>query len=406
MNDQIELVQENMSRGLLANLVLLVLLVLLIFAVYYLIQIGNRHLPENKRLADGNDQRTLLFFLLTGALVFVWIISIRSLVFSLLTPFLIAAAIAYAVNPLINFLTKHGLSRLLATLALFVFIIAVLVTLSFTLIPRLASEVRDLGAQLPQMTTEWYERLGDWYRSIVSTANFMPETLDDLVEYLDLQSIRGWLIDSAGTFVQRITTWVSSLVMLIVIPVLTFYFLKDGDQICANIRKMIPPDSRPRIYPLARDIDGVLGGFIRGQLMIAAFVGVSSIILLLLLGVNYAILIGVIAGIANIVPYLGPIIGGSIAVLFALLISPFRALLVIVAFIGIQQIEGNILEPIIFGKQVGLHPVLVVLALLAGGSLGGILGLLVAVPAAAVIRVMLLAVIDWFKEKYPKYFET
>jgi predicted PurR-regulated permease PerM len=403
-----ELLQENMTLGLLANLVMLVLLFLLIFTLYYLVQIGNQHLPEQKRLAEGNDQRALLFFLLIGALIFVWFIVNRDLVFSLVTPFLIAAAIAYAVNPLINFLIKHGLSRLMATLALFISVIVVVALLSVTLLPRLAGEIRDLGLQLPELTAEWYERLGDWYRSLASTANFMPETLDGLIEFfdLDLQSIRDWMLDSVGSFIQRVTTWISSLVFLVIIPVLTFYFLKDGDMIFNTIKRMIPPHSRRRIYPLARDIDGVLGGFIRGQLMIAAFVGVLSTIALLIIGVDYAILIGVIAGISNIVPYLGPVIGGGLAVLFALLISPFRALMVIVAFLVIQQVESSILEPYIFSGQVGLHPALVVLALLAGGSLGGLLGLLIAVPTAAVIRVLVLAVVDWFREKYPRYFET
>jgi predicted PurR-regulated permease PerM len=344
---------------------------------------------------------------LIGALVFVWMFINRNLVLSIATPFLVAAAIAYAINPVINFLTKHGTEPFIGHSGLVcIHYCGHCGSFRHTASKAGRGNPQPGHAQLPELTSEWYEGLAGWYRRHRFNSQLHAGTLDDLVDYLDLQSIRDWLVGSAGTFVQRITGWISSLVLLIVIPVLTFYFLKDGDKICASIRKMIPPGSRHRIFPVARDIDGVLGGFIRGQLIIAAFVGVTSIIALLLIGVDYAILIGVIAGIANIVPYLGPIIGGSLAVLFALLISPFRALLVIVVFIGIQQIEGNILEPIIFGNQVGLHPVLVVLALLAGGSLGGILGLLIAVPTAAVIRVVLLAIINWFREKYPRYFET
>jgi predicted PurR-regulated permease PerM len=153
--------------------------------------------------------------------------------------------------------------------------------------------------------------------------------------------------------------------------------------------KSIPKGIRDQVINISRDIDNLLSRFIRGQLIIAMIVGVLSIIALVVLKVQFAFLIGTIAGVTNIIPYFGPIIGAIPAIIVALLDEPMKAIWVIIAFFIIQQTESAILSPKIVGESVGLHPVFVILVLLIGGELFGVIGLIFAIPIAASIKIIL-----------------
>jgi len=172
------------------------------------------------------------------------------------------------------------------------------------------------------------------------------------------------------------------------LKVLAFYFLKDTTKIKKTLILTIPKKYRVSILEVVRDLDEVLGGFITGQLIVAAFIAILTTIALLVLGVRFAIIVGFIAGIANVIPYFESIIGIVPGVLFALLDSPTKLLLwVLGIFIAIQQIESAILSPKIVGNKVGIHPIIVVLVLLIGGKLFGVVGLMIAIPLAGTIKV-------------------
>ncbi|MDW7670604.1 MAG: AI-2E family transporter [Bacillota bacterium] len=399
--------QKNAVPDVLGNLVLMTVLVLLALLVYYLIQIGNQHVPESRQLTFGLEQFKLIFFISLGSLLLIWLFMQQSLLLSLLTPFIIAGVIAYALNPAVLFLTKYRFSRLQAVIGLFLFLILALLLLSLTLLPRLGDDIRDLGEQLPYYSREWYHSLSGWYETRLAAFSFLPDSLEQVVEFfgLEFQAVTNWLLSSLGTVIRGASSLISSLVTLVTVPVLTFYFMKDGDQISAAIQKMVPPASRSWIFPLSRQIDHVLAGFIRGQLIVAVIVGILSGTALLILGIDFAIILGIIAGITNIIPYLGPFIGAVPAVLMALLTSPLKTLWVVAAFVVIQQVESSIISPRIVGHRVGLHPILMILSLLVGGALWGLVGLIIAVPLAGIIRVLFLEILEWFKRRYPAYFE-
>ncbi|MEN1761263.1 AI-2E family transporter [Anoxynatronum sibiricum] len=399
--------QNSALSELLGNLVFGALFVLLVLGAYYLIHIGNSKVPESQKLKFDTGQFKLIFFMVLGALVLLWILARRALILSLLTPFFIAGVLAYALNPVVAYLIRRKFSRLQAVAALFVTLIVLLIVLSMTLLPSLGNEIRHLGEQLPQYSLQWYKQAESWYNQRLSSFAFLPDTLDQVTDFfgLDFQTVSNWLLQSLGSLMKSVSSLVSSLVTLVTVPVLTFYFMKDGDKIAGSVKRSVPPGSRQWVFPLARQIDDVLGGFIRGQLIVAFFVGILSGMVLLLLGIDFALILGIVAGVTNIIPYLGPFIGAIPAVLMALLTSPLQTLWVILAFTVIQQVESSVISPRIVGKRVGLHPTLVILALLMGGALWGLVGLLIAVPTAAVVRVLVLAVINWFRERYPSFFE-
>jgi predicted PurR-regulated permease PerM len=181
----------------------------------------------------------------------------------------------------------------------------------------------------------------------------------------------------------------SQLFNVIIVPVITFYILKDVEYFKNQFILVLPKSKREKFIVLFRDIDNVFGKYIRGQIIIASFVGVFTTIALLWINVKYAFILGIFAGIANIIPYFGPFIGIVPTILFALLDSTTKALYAAGAFIFIQQLESGFLTPRIIGKSVGIHPVYVIMSLIAGGRLFGVIGLIMAVPALAAIKLTL-----------------
>lgn len=403
-----EWLENGAAPGILGSLILLALFVFLLMTVYYLIHIGNRFVPDERQLHLGLEQAKLLFFVFLGGWLLVWLYLNVSLLLSVITPFILAGVFAYALNPVVLFFTRHRLTRTQSVAGLFLLIIVLLVLLSMSIFPRLGDEARSLGEQLPQYSRQWYNTLSTWYQTRLASYAFLPDSLSQITDYfgLEISSVTDWLMESVQKMVVGFSALVSSLVTLITVPVLTFYFLKDADAIAAFVKKVVPPISRPWVYPLARQIDEVLGGFIRGQLIVAMIVGILSGVALLILGIDFAVILGILAGITNIIPYLGPFIGAIPAVFIALLTSPLRTIWVVIAFVVIQQVESSLISPKIVGERVGLHPSLVILSLLVGGALWGLVGLIIAVPLAGMIRVLLKATLDWFKLRYPSLFDA
>ncbi|MCL4370406.1 MAG: AI-2E family transporter, partial [Chloroflexi bacterium] len=161
-----------------------------------------------------------------------------------------------------------------------------------------------------------------------------------------------------------------------------------GARLQTVVAAALPRAVRSRFRGLVRDLDAVLSGFVRGQLLVASSVGLMAGVATWLLGLRYAVVIGVLAGVADVIPYFGPVIGALPAVLLGLAVSPWRALQVTLAFVIIQQLENAVVGPLLIGDQVRLHPLVVIFAVLVGGTLAGVWGMLLAVPAVGMTRVL------------------
>jgi len=405
METLLDLLDTGLLASFLSKLLLVSILFLIITVVYYIIHIGNRHLEPNEQLVFTLDHLKAVIIGLLGFALLFWLYFRRESILPMLTPFIVAGVIAYAFSPVIQRIMKiTRLPRVWSVLILLLSGIFLMLFLFYTLLPSIADELRKLGDQLPEFTMAVYHGFEDWYQQNLANVVFLPDHPQEVMEFfnLDVGTITNFLFDSLGNLASRLGAFLSSLVYLVTIPVLTFYFMKDEEIIAHFIKEAIPKKSQPWVYPLARQLDLVLSGFIRGQLLVALFVGVSSGLALILLGVEFAILIGILAGITNIIPYLGPIIGGIPAAIIAFLDTPIKALWVIIAFVVIQQAESSVVSPRIVGHRVGLHPTIIILALLIGGSLWGFIGLLIAVPLAAIVNVFVSAALRWLKHTLPK----
>lgn len=327
-------------------------------------------------------RRLRLYLLIAAAGTIVFFLF---LVRDILTPFLLAAALAYLANPLVNAFERREIPRSLAIILVYtVFVVAAVLTI-YGLIPAWTRELNAVLLNLPLMAQQIERSTLNWVNNLVRLPG--SELLKEVITVsihrgeMILENLSARVLDSLlGLFPRAFN--------LVLAPFLAYYLLRDQELIRTTLLSLVPHDKRHDVQDVLREVNRVIAGFLRGQIIVSIFVGSFIGLALLLLRVDYALLIGAFAGLLDIIPYFGPIIGAIPAVALALLKSPVTALWVIVAFVVANQIESMVLQPRIVGGHVGLHPLTVIFAILAGGKLLGIWGMLVAVPLTAAIKVL------------------
>ncbi len=305
---------------------------------------------------------------------------------AILPPFLLAAVLSYLLNPLVNVLVRKGFSRLSALTFIYLAVfmlgavgVGLIVPVVFSELNRLAEFLPGYFAELQAMSAAFQERYSQFQLPLA-----VRQSLDEAI-----LTVQGQLIGLIASVAQGVLGIFTALFSLLLAPVLSFYLVKDLEQLRAGMRRFLPRRDRAGTLDLLGEIDGVISGFVRGQLIVAAVVGILVTIALAVLRIRFAVILGIFAGITEIIPYFGPLIGAIPAVAVAAATSPVEALKVLAAIFVIQQVESQILSPRIIGSHVGLHPLAVIFALLVGFELFGLVGMIAAVPAAAVLRVLI-----------------
>ncbi len=333
-------------------------------------------------MSDVQKLLLLLGALATGGLLY--------LLAPVLTPFLVAAILAYMGDPLVDRL-EQKLPRGLAVSIVFLLIFSFLTLLVLLLLPGIERQVSQLIAKLPLYMDRIEQNLLPWLKQRMGE-----------FAVIDMEAIRAWVRTSwseaggiaAGALAQISRSGmvlVAALANLLLIPVLTFYLLRDWDILVARVGELFPRRIEPTIRTLATESDDVLGAFLRGQLAVMFGLGTIYSTGLWLVGVDFSLLIGMLAGLVSFVPYLGFVVGMAVASIAALLqFQEVMPLLWVLAVFGVGQlVESFVLTPMLVGDRIGLHPVAVIFAVLAGGQLFGFFGILLALPVAAVVMVLL-----------------
>jgi len=309
-----------------------------------------------------------------------------------LTPFLFAALLAYLGDPLIDRLEARKIPRSWAVALVFGVILLSLLLLLLFLIPMMTHQFKGLIQRLPAHIDWFQTHILPWLQHHLGVE---PESLSlrnlqtKLIAFAqDMGDMAGSLLESFRASSTALFAWLANLIL---VPVVTFYLLRDWDLLVAKIHDLLPRRIEPVVNTLARESDEVIGAFLRGQIIVMAALGVLYSTGLAVIGLEFSLLIGMLAGLVSFVPYLGLITGILVASIAALL--QFHSLLSLIpVFIvfGIGQWIGDfLLTPKLVGDRIGLHPVAVLFAVLAGGHLFGFLGILLALPVAAVIAVLL-----------------
>ena len=378
----------------------LLIFILLAVIIYYLINVGNKFLSANKRIRI-KDKRILSVLL--GLLCIFALYNIfkkYSIVSDTAFTIVLSAVIAYLFNPIIDFLEKKNIKRVYGVLILYISILAVIFVLAFLVLPKSGRELKRLATDMPKYIENMTGMIDVLHTKYSSTMGELPDVFQGIQGILkeNLILIENMLINGLKNFFSVIINVFSKVISVVLTPILTFYFLVDKDYFTKKLKKLIPKSSREKNLGLMREIDDVLSKFVRGKLILASYVGVTTSIFLLIVGVDFAIFIGLITGIADIVPYIGPFIGFLPAFFFALLGGPIKAVWVSIFFVLIQWVENNILAPKIIGDTIGIHPIVILLSIILGGGVFGILGMILAIPAVAV-SIILFA---FFKNEYTK----
>lgn len=319
-----------------------------------------------------------------------------------LMPFALGMAIAYLLDPVADRLEKLGLSRGIATLVILLCFFALLALVILTLVPLLIPQLIRLVEELPS----YFQRMSDMASPLISlvTNRLDGQQIDGLQEaaagYADI--VAGWALN----LLQRL--WAGGLAIIdivslfVITPMVAFYLLRDFDKIVAKLGGLVPRPYAPMINSLASESDHVLGRFVRGQALVALLLGIFYATALSIAGLRFGFAIGVVAGIVNIIPFVGSIVGFVVAVSVAVVQFDNWIMWLVIASIFVfgQVIEGNFITPRLIGDAVGLHPVWIIFALLAGGHLFGITGVMLAVPAAAILGVVVRRSIIHYRETH------
>ena len=323
--------------------------------------------------------------LVGGAIVAYLLLRMLAYLAPLLAPVLLATVVIVLLNPVVGLLERHGVPRLAGTALCYLVLIGVVVLLVWTVLPPAIAQVRTLVANLPQTLDRAQRavaRLAGRYG--VDLGGGQGGGIGDFLQRHQDAALRA--LTGVRAFA---SSFARALAVSVAAVIVAFYTLVQLPRLRGIAVALLPPERRDELIALGSRIQVAVGGYVRGQLLVAAYVGVASSLALWLLHLPYAFLVGAIAGITNLIPLIGPFIGGAIAVGIALANAhPLQALWAALALLAVQQVDNHLITPNVMARTVALNPIAVILGLLLLGSLWGFLGALIAVPFLAVLKLV------------------
>lgn len=323
----------------------------------------------------------------------IWL-PILKVMFKILFPFIAAAFITYLLHPLIERIHEGGLHRGLAVFIIYFLFFGGVGYAFYKGLPEFIKQLKDLAESVPELTNQ-YMIFVDYIQN--KTAAW-PDGIQERVNE-GIVSIEQRLAAILSNVINSILELVGSLFTIAIIPFISFYMLKDYALIKKTVWYLTPRKWRQGGLLLLRDIDKSLGSYIRGQTLVCVVIGTLTALLFWLFHMKYPLLLGIIIGITNVIPYFGPVIGAIPAVIIASTISVKMVMITAGIIFSMQFLEGNILSPLIVGKSLHMHPLIIILALFAGEEIGGIPGMILSVPLFAILKVGLLHTIKYFGKK-------
>lgn len=419
----LEQISGNAARFMIYALAILSIL-LIFLAIYYLINIGNRYIDGKKRI---NIDLRLITKIFLGILIF-YLINIIFNKFPILgytlSSVIIAIIFAYIIDPIVNYLERKGVKRQFGVIIVYISVILIFGILIVSVIPKTINEISNLLTSLPAMVDTLIREVNNFVSNVFAKFNIelpenfinvyketnpkvngdveTPQIVSDILDSIKatindlIVKAQGSLMGSLSNVLSKLYGFLTSAFRLVLIIIFSFYFSVDKDRFMHRVKKAIPNKYRNDISYLTSNIDTALQQFIRGRMLMAIFVGLLTMAYLLVLRVDFAIIIGLITCVADIIPYIGPFLGCAPAVLFAFMDSPMKALWVLILFVIVQWVENNILAPKLIGDSTGLNPLVILISIIIGGGIFGVWGMVISVPLTSIIFIL----VDFIKIKY------
>lgn len=333
-----------------------------------------------------NKKHAIYLIMLLLSIIFAYYIfknwnSVKNIVF----PIIFSCLSAYILSPFVQYFESKGFSPTFSILAVYLIIGILVLLIVLYIIPLLSNELSLFFKMLPAYTTE----IGNVVRKIKAEyLAYLPPEFENVINK-NIYRLHKLFTAKVDDSIQGILALFQKILDIIIIPIITFYILKDKSIFKEELKDILPEKNKKLFLLILKDIDSVLSKYIRGQIYVSVFVTVFTILGLLIIKVKYAILIGILAGILNIIPYFGPMIGIIPAIMMGLLDSVYKGIWAFFVFIIVQQLENAILIPKIMSDSVGLHPITIIISLIIGEQFFGIWGLIFAVPIVAIVKVIL-----------------
>lgn len=300
----------------------------------------------------------------------------------------VAIIFATALEPAVNWMNRNRIPRALSVLTLYLVIFLVLSLIIVLMVPPLVDQITELAKSFPY----YYERL-------LSAFSYVSGTAEDQVAagmQSNLQNLGSNLAQATSSILSTVIGIFGGILQFIVLLTIAFYLVVEEDGVMRFVRSITPATYQPYVIQLMRRLKQKLGSWLRGQLLLMLIIGVMTYVGLSLLGAKYAMVLALWAGITEIVPYVGPIIGAIPAIFLALSVSPLQALLIAALYVVVQQLENNIIVPMVMRRTVGLNPIITIIAIAIGAKLAGVMGAVLSIPVAVSLGVFLS---DFFERR-------
>lgn len=322
--------------------------------------------------------RWILIFLLCICIIFLF--NKYPIFKQLIELIIISFIISYSIRPFQKLLTERGINRKISAIIVLLSIISFLIMIIAILVPWIYKE----GSTIIDIISKIQEQYGEITRNvtIASENSFVKEIVNNFTDKIQVV-----LVNMAEGFIQEVISITDDIFLMFTIPVIVYFFLSDGDIIAKGIMKYMPFKNKFSIKRMIKHIDKVMERYIITQLELCGIIGILTYIALTLCGIKYAFILSLLNAVFNIIPYFGPIIGAIPIVLLSLIISSKKAIVVTILLFIIQQLEGDVISPKIVGETVNSHPITILLLLILGGSIAGIIGMILVIPVWVMCKI-------------------
>lgn len=369
----------------------LLLILLLGLSVYYLINIGDQYIDKSKRIRFDLRRVGLLLSAILLFIIIRYVFHRFPVLPTTLAAIVISIILAYIINPLVSYLETKKISRRLGVLIVYVGFVLIFVVLFLVVLPKTIQELRNLFTSLSNLVNDVNLRILDSADHIEKVTNIdMSRILKNIQDGIEqyLNSIQTGLVERLRSMASGMYAAFGRMVSFVLVLILTYYFTVDKNRIKVKLYKLIPSNYRSDILYLGSEINAAMLEFVKGKLLLAVIVGVMTTIMLLILGVNFAVAIGLITIVADIIPYIGPFLAFIPAFFFSVMDSWTKAIWVSIFFVFLQWAENNLFAPKILGKRTGLHPAVVLLCIVIGGGTFGVIGMILSVPVFLILTIL------------------
>ena len=364
-----------------------------------------------KYILDNKFVSILFIMLLTFLTIFAFtkishLFTPLELIFSIVGPPVIFGILFYyLIKPMVDFIERKGLSRPLSVLLVFVAIILVVVLAIAFIIPGIQNQFNQLVEEFPKIWDSVISQIEDLLYNEGFTEIYREFQATDIMSRVtdQMSNIFTATIGSIGNVAGIITR---VLLTIATIPFVLYYLLVDGERFKKSILEVVPTRARPVMIRFIQESSKQVGSYVRGELLVAVSVAIMFYIGYLVIGLDYALILSILAGVLNLIPYLGSIMASVPALIIGAFISPVQLVKVIIVIVIEQTLEGRVISPQILGNKLEIHPLVILFILLVAGSLFGFMGLILAVPGFGILRVIWNLFFDWLKENYDFYEEN